>query len=458
MKEVVMPALGMAQETGILLQWLKTEGEEVAKGEPLMEIETDKAAVEVEAPASGVLANITAWPGDEIPVGQVIARILTLVEAVAQKGEEGEKRRGEAEAVSLPPRLLTSSPVAARIAAEYNVDLSQINPDSNRIQKADVLAYLNQKDEGGGMKAESHPSRLPASPKARRLAAEYGLNLAAIAGSGPDGAVLAADVAEAQKQRSEEAKKRRDGETGLKEVPTFQRSNVPTFEPAATLQTLTMSKLWRIAADRLTQSWTTVPHFYLIREVNATQLIAWRERASGRATEKISYTDLLVKITAVALRQHPRLNAMWHEGSIVLNNEVNIGLAVAVEEGLIVPVIHQADRLGLNELAARRQELVAKAQANKLSLAEISGGTFTLSNLGMYGVDAFNAIVNPPQAAILAVGRMADRVVPVNGQPAVQPMLTLSLSGDHRVVDGARGAQFLQTLADLVAEPLRLLD
>lgn len=290
-----------------------------------------------------------------------------------------------------------------------------------------------------------HPSRLPASPKARRLAAEQGLDLAAITGSGPDGAVLAADVEAAKLRSIEEAK--------IEEIPTFQPST-----PAATLQTLTMSKLWRIAADRLTQSWTTVPHFYLVREVNTSQLIAWREKVLLRATEKITYTDLLVKIVASALRRHPRLNAMWQEGNIVLNNEVNVGLAVAVDEGLVVPVIQQADQLGLVELAARRKDLVAKAQAGKLSLADISSGTFTISNLGMYGVDAFNAIVNPPQAAILAISRMADRVVPVNGQPAVQPMMTLSLSCDHRVVDGARGAQFLQTLAELIEEPMRLLD
>lgn len=441
-KDVVMPALGMAQETGILLQWLKAPGETVAKGEPLMEVETDKAAVEVEAPASGVLAQVTAQPGDEIPVGQVIARILTTEEVARETPSPTLPLKGGGG---------IASPVAARIAAEHNLDLSQISPDGNRIQKADVLAYLEAKANGGQPTAVG--GRPLASPKARRLAAEQGLDLATIAGSGPDRAVLAADVEEAKKRGAEVAE--------LRETPTLPPSPLPTSQPstpAATLQTLTMSKLWRIAAERLTQSWTTVPHFYLMREVNTTQLIAWRQKVLLRATEKITYTDLLVKIVAAALRRHPRLNAMWHEGRIMLNDEVNVGLAVALEEGLVVPVIHQADNLGLNELAARRKELVAKAQASKLSLADISGGTFTLSNLGMYGVDAFNAIVNPPQVAILAVSRIVERVVPVNGQPAVQPMMTLSLSCDHRVVDGVRGAQFLQTLAELVEEPMRLLD
>jgi pyruvate dehydrogenase E2 component (dihydrolipoamide acetyltransferase) len=209
---------------------------------------------------------------------------------------------------------------------------------------------------------------------------------------------------------------------------------------------------------RLLQAWTTIPHFYLMREVNASRLVAWREKIQRNAGQKITYTDLLVKLTAAALRRYPRLNASWQNENIVLNPEINMGLAVAVEDGLVVPVIHRADQLSLTQLAARREEIVARARAGKLPLDDLSGGTFTISNLGMYGVDAFNAIINPPQAAILAVSRIADRVVPVNGQPAVQPMMTLSLSCDHRVVDGARGAEFLQALADLIEEPLLLLN
>jgi pyruvate dehydrogenase E2 component (dihydrolipoamide acetyltransferase) len=283
------------------------------------------------------------------------------------------------------------------------------------------------------------------------LAIEHGLELATLKGSGPDGAVLAADVEAAQKRRGEEI---RATELESKEAPAFQPANLPTTPPSS----LPVSRMWQVMAQRLTESWTTIPHFYLVAEANATALIQWREQALSRTTEKITFTDLLVKLVAAALRRHPRLNARWDNNTIVLNQAINVGLAVAVEEGLLVPVIHDADRLGLNQIAARRKEIVAKAQSSKLSLDDLSGGTFTISNLGMYGVDAFNAIVNPPQAAILALGRIAERVVPVNGQPAVQPMLTMTLSCDHRVVDGARAAQFLQTLAELVAEPLRLLD
>jgi pyruvate dehydrogenase E2 component (dihydrolipoamide acetyltransferase) len=211
-------------------------------------------------------------------------------------------------------------------------------------------------------------------------------------------------------------------------------------------------------AERVTQSWTSVPHFYLQREIHASRLIAWRESAQMRNPQKLTFTDLLVKLVAAALRQHPRLNAHWENGQILSAGEINIGLAMAVDEGLLVPVIHAAERLNLGQIAQRRQELMERAQMGKLRLDDLQGGTFTISNLGMYGVDVFNAIINPPQAALLAVGRIAERVVPLNGQPAVLPMMTLSLSCDHRVVDGARGAQFLQTLAEFIEEPLSLLE
>jgi pyruvate dehydrogenase E2 component (dihydrolipoamide acetyltransferase) len=392
-----------------------------------------------------VLANVTAQPGDEIPVGQVIAVILSADETETQRPEEAERRGGKVEATSSPPRLVTSSPVAARMAAEHNLDLSQIKPDGSRIQKADVVAFLENKANGG--QRSTAGGRALASPKARRLAQEHQLDLAAIAGSGPEGAVITVDVEAAKRRRDEDMVRRGREEAELQKSPTLQPSALP------------VSRMWQVMAQRLTESWTTIPHFYLAAEANATGLVQWRERAMQRASEKITFTDLLVKLVAAALRRHPRLNARWDSNkTIVLNEAVNVGLAVAVEEGLVVPVIHGADQLGLNEIARRRQELVSKAQNGKLSLDDLSGGTFTISNLGMYGVDAFNAIVNPPQAAILALGRIADRVVPVNGQPAVQPMLTMTLSCDHRVVDGTRGAQFLQTLAELVAEPMRLLD
>ena len=211
-------------------------------------------------------------------------------------------------------------------------------------------------------------------------------------------------------------------------------------------------------AERMTASWTTAPHFYLAREVNVSRLVAWRERANQRTGARVTYTDLLVKLVAAGLGRHPGVNASWRDGAIVRHADINIGLAVAIDEGLIVPVIHRADALSLAEIATRREDLVSRGQAGTLRPADIQGGGLTISNLGMYGVDAFNAILNPPQAAILAVGRIADRVVAVKGQPVVQPTMVLSLACDHRALDGARAAQFLGALADLIEEPLALLD
>lgn len=426
-KDVIMPALGMAQETGTLLRWFKATGDSVTKGEPLMEVETDKAAVEIEAPASGTLSSVTAQVGDVIPVGQRIALILAPGES------EGISPPQKIEAASTPqsdskPLSVAATPVAVRLAAEHNLDISKIKPNGGQIRKEDVLAYLDNQNKPVPF------DRVLASPKARRLAQDRGLELKSISGTGPDGAVLASDV-----------------------LSLGADLSVSAVE-AQELETLAVSRGWRVMVDRLSEAWRTIPHFYLMREVNAARLVTWREVVQNGSSEKITYTDLLVRLTAAALRKYPRLNASWQNGNIVLNADINIGLAVAVEEGLLVPVIQQADVMTLSQLASRRSEIVARAKAGKLALDDLSGGTFTISNLGMYGVDAFNAIVNPPQAAILAVSRIADRVVPVNRQPAVQPMMTLSLSCDHRVVDGARGAEFLQALAELIEEPLQLLN
>jgi len=446
----------MSQDTGKIIQWLKSEGEQVVKGEPLVEIETDKATVEIEAPANGVLARVSAAAGEDIPVGQVIAAILAP-EEVDNKTDASADTVGaevmDADAINRVPTA-GASPLAWRIAAEHKVDLNQVKSSGRRIQKADVLAYLQNRENAdanvGTRLIASATARLTrASPKARRLAFEQGKDLAEIKGTGPQGAVLAADVLAAAAQATARPAELA-GVVPAAEMPVAMANGAGEND-------LAVSNIWRIMAERTTQGWTSVPHFYLVREVNVSRLISWREQVLKRSAEKITYTDLLVKIVAAALRMHPRVNASWHEGRIILKQAVNVGLAVAVEEGLVVPVIQQADTLGLGEIARRRVELVAKAQAGKLRPQDISDGTFTISNLGMYNVDAFNAIINQPQAAILAVGRIAERVVPVNGQPAVQPMMVLTLSCDHRAVDGARGAQFLDTVAMLVEEPLGLL-
>ena len=424
---VIMPALEMAQETGKVVRWLKSAGQTVSKGEPIVEIETDKITVEIESPASGVLGNVTAREGDVVPVGQTIAVVLAAGEAAAVTAVPAAVAASAASSSSSGP-VVKASPLARKIAEQHGVDLSQIKTTTGRVEKADVLAHVESLKAPAA--AGNGAARLiAASPKARRLAAERGIDITALRGSGPTGAILTADVPATA-------------------IPSMVRERDDTAP--------TVGRVWRVMAERMTQSWTTAPHFYLVREVNASRLIAWRDRAKT-AIPGITYTDLLVKLVAAAIAQHPRVNVSWKDGAIVQHPDVNIGLAVAIDDGLVVPVIHRANTLGLADIATRRADLASRAQAGKLRPADIQDGTFTISNLGMYGVDAFDAIVNPPQAAILAVGRIADRVVALTGQPVVQPTMVLTLSCDHRALDGARGAQFVSTLADTIDEPLTLL-
>jgi pyruvate dehydrogenase E2 component (dihydrolipoamide acetyltransferase) len=367
-----MPALEMAQETGKLISWLKREGQEVAKGEPLLEVETDKAVMEIEAPGDGVLAGVKVQEGDVVPVGQIIAWLVA----------PGEKAPVEAGSAVAAARTTAQPATAAAPATRATEALSS--------------------------------SGLKISPKARRLAREYSVDLEQVRGTGPDGAITAEDVLAA----------------------------APAVAPE------TLSPVARLMAERTTQSWTTVPHFYLTRDVDATALNAARARLERERGSKLSHTDLLVALAARVLIRHPRLNGSWTGSGVQPNGEVKVGVAVAVQDGVVTVVISAADQVSLAEISAQLRDKAARARAGRLHPADISGATFTLSNLGMYGVDAFHAIITPPQAAILAVGRIADRVVAVNGQAQVRPMMTLTLSCDHRVMDGAVAALFLKDLAE----------
>jgi pyruvate dehydrogenase E2 component (dihydrolipoamide acetyltransferase) len=421
--DVILPALGIAQDTGRIIAWLKAEGDQVIQGEPLVVIETDKAVVDLEAPASGTLIQVSAVAGDEVPVAQVIAVIASPEEAMGSRS-------------LLSPAAPLDSPTESSWSAPYSAHATGAPAASALVRNG----------------------RRAASPKARRIAIERGMNIATIAGSGPGGVVLAADVLASSADAASEWTP--TGAAVAAPAPGSARLALDAQPIAASSAAgdATISSVWRLMAERTTQSWTSVPHFFLLREVNAAALMSWRARAARQVSEEITYTDLLVKIVAEALRHHPRLNASWDQSATTTHDEINIGLAVATENGLVVPVIHQADDLSLKGIARQRADLVKRAQAQRLRLDDLRNATFTISNLGMYGIDAFTAIINPPQAAILAVGRIIDRVVPISGQPSVQPMLTLSLSCDHRVVDGARGAQFLANVAQLIEDPSKLTE
>ncbi len=388
---VVMPALEMAQETGKLLAWRKKEGEHVNKGEPLLEIETDKAVVEVEAPGEGILTGIAAGVGAVIPVGETIAWLVA----------PGEKP---------PARGATAAPAA--------------RATSSATQQAPASVQAAEKQ------AAASPQ---ISPKARRLAKELGVNISQVRGTGPVGTITSEDVQSFADGKSATA-------------------------PAGTE---TLSQVARLMAERTAQSWTSVPHFFLVRDVEASGLIAAQKRFSLQAENTRSrpptITDLLIALVARVLEKHPRMNASWTGEGIRSNPEINISVAMAVKDGVVGTVIHKANTARLAEISTQRRELTDRAREGRLRPADIAGGTFTLSNLGMYKVDAFSAIITPPQAAILAVGSISERIVPVEGKPGIRPMMTMTLSSDHRVVDGARAAEFLSDLADAIREPEKVL-
>jgi pyruvate dehydrogenase E2 component (dihydrolipoamide acetyltransferase) len=376
---VVMPALEMAQETGKLLSWRKQEGDAVTKGEPLLEIETDKAVVEIEAPGDGILSAVSAREGAVVPVGAIIAWLVKPGEPAPSSAPPA--RTGRQSDAGLSAIATSGEPVAGQAAAEIRI-----------------------------------------SPKARRLATERGIDPATIKGSGPGGEVLAGDIPEL----------------------AGNGSGIGNLQSAVfNLQ----SRYHTMMAERTAQSWTSVPHFFLTREAEASGLVVARERFGS------THSDLLVALVARALTKHPVMNASWIDGGIRANAGVHVAIAIATDDAVVAGVIHHADRLSMGEIGVRRKELIDRARAGRLQPADISGATFTISNLGMYHVDAFTAIIVPPQAGILAVGAIADRVVAVDGQPAVRAMISLTLSCDHRVVDGARGAAFLDDVVNAIKRP-----
>lgn len=408
---VVMPALEMAQETGKVVSWRKREGQQVVKGEPLLEVETDKAVVEVESPGDGILSSISAREGAVIPVGQTIAWLLApgeappIVTAPAQTG-----RRSDSTPAASAATAAASAPAAAA------------------------------------------PSEVRISPKARRLAREHSVDVTRLRGSGPGGEILAEDVMNAA------------GTSGSAvAAPASAAVAVPVQAKSPAAGELEqLGAVGRLMAQRTAQSWTTVPHFFVTRDADAGGLLEFHDRVSVEVQRargfKATLTDVLVALVARVLTRHPRMNASWTGEAIRRNSDINIGLAIAVEEGVVAPVLHKANLSKIEEIAARRRELAERAKAGHLQPADITGGTFTISNLGMYNVDAFTAIIVPPQAGILAVGRVGDRVVAMNGKPAVRPMLSLTLSTDHRVADGARAAQFLNDLVEAIREPRKWLE
>jgi pyruvate dehydrogenase E2 component (dihydrolipoamide acetyltransferase) len=396
--EVILPRLGQGMESGTIVRWLKSEGEPVEKGEPLFELDTDKVTQEVEAEAAGVLLKIAVAEG-EVPVGQTVAFIGAEGEDVPEVGVD------ETSGTRYPPVAEREPPVERRVP-------------------------------GTGLYDGSN-GRVKASPLARRIARERGVELSGIRGTGPDGRIVAEDVERA--------------EAGAPTSASDKLLQAPV--PSGEVERIPLTNIRKTIARRLTEAWQ-IPVFQLQASADMTRTNALVAKLRERDPDvRVTVTDVLTKVCAQALMRHREVNAEFTEDAILIHPSANVGLAVAAPQGLVVPVIRMAERLSLTEIAHVRADLVGRARESKLRAEDLEGGTFTISNLGMYAVERFTAVLNPPQAAIVAVGATEERVVPVDGGTAVRPMVTLTGTFDHRAVDGAPAAAFLQTLKESLEDP-----
>ena len=409
--EVKLPRLGQGMEAGTIVRWLKSEGEQVEKGEPLYEVDTEKVTQEVEAEASGVLLKIAVESG-EVPVGRTVAVI----------GEKGEEVTLQQEA---PDK-------GAEASAEKPAEAPAREVEREEGREAAAVAAEVEAAEAAPAAAPTNGGRIKASPLARRMARERGIELSALTGTGPDGRIVAEDV-----ERFEAA------------PPARAAAPVPTGE----VESVPLTSVRKTIARRLTEAWQ-VPVFELTVSADMTRANALVEGVRELDPEvRVTVTDLLVKLCAQALVRHPDVNVQFTEDALLRLPSANVGIAVAAPKGLVVPVVHGAERLSLAEVARVRADVVGRSREGKLRREDLEGGTFTISNLGMFDVERFVAVLNPPEAAILAVAATEDRVVAVGGEPAVRPMMTMTLTVDHRAVDGAPAAEFLRTVRAFVEEP-----
>ena len=415
--EVKLPRLGQGMESGVIVKWLKSEGEKVEKGDALYELETEKVTQEVEAEASGVLLKIAVQEGE--------AQVGTTVAVIGEEGEEATSppepsaNGGAAQAVD-EDQQEEGAPGEARDDERERGRAASVEP-AGQIEEAKPAATPSA--DGG---------RLKASPLARRIARERGIDLSSLRGTGPEGRVVAEDVERA----------------GAAATPAAAAS-------AGEIETVQLSTLRKTIARRMTEAWQA-PAFQIAMSADMSRALALRERLVERRREgepKPTVSDVLTKVSAAALMRHRAVNAHYAGDSIQLFPTANIGLAVAIPNGLVVPVIQSCERKSIAELAAARAELVERARAGKLQQADLEGGTFTISNLGMYGVEQFVAVLNPPQAAILAVGAAEERPVAADGELVVRSMMTMTLTCDHRTIDGATASEFLRTVKALLEEP-----
>ncbi len=444
--ELKMLQMDQTMTKGKIGKWLVKEGDTVTEGQPLLEIETDKVVHEQESPTDGIIAQILAEEGTNVPVNAILAVIGAPGEEVARieadtASEQPVQAKPEQPKPTPSPTgdAPKASPAARQLAEKLTIDLTEVKPSGpgGRILESDVQRYIDLR----GPAPSAETTRLKASPLARRLAKEHGVDLTSIAGSGPDGRIVRDDVLQVA--------------STIPEVPTVE---TPAIQQP--VEVIAMDGIRGIIAERMTLSLQTNASVTLHTEVDATALVELRgmlnEKLQAREVN-LTYTDLLVKVVANALSEHPRLNATLTDEGIHLLPEINIGVAVALEDGLVVPVVRNADKERLSEISTQVKDFAERARDNQLTPGELQGGTFTITNLGNFGIDAFTPIINPPESAILGVGRILKKPVVHNDEIVIRSMLTLSLTFDHRVVDGAPAAQFLQTVSNYIQDPYLLL-
>ena len=439
-KEIIMPKFGFTQEESEILEWLKKDGDKVEKGDPIATVSTDKLSMEVEAPESGILSGVRYKVGDIVPVTKIIAYILQPSESLPAEAESAKpaaapKAAEKPAAAPAPVAAGNATPIAQRMMQDAGIgaDVLQGSGPEGKITKADVEAYVTQQ------KTEKASGKIAATPAAKRVAAESSTDLASITGSGPQGRIQEADVRSA---------------AVVGTAPAAQTIGAPsTAEPTR----IPLRGMRRIIAENMTKSWQQAPEITFQVDINMDTARTLREVSAKKingVVKKFSYTALLTKIVAWALLRHPTMNSRLEGNEVVLIPYVHMGVGVAIPDGLIVPVIKNAEQKGIFQIHDELKDLAEKARNNKLVPEDLEGGTFTISNLGMYGIDRFTAIINPPQSAILAVGNIVEKFVPdENKNPVLKPIMSVVAIADHRVIDGAVVAQFLADVKNGLENP-----
>ena len=445
-KEIIMPKFGFTQEESEILEWLKQDGDKVDKGDPIAVVSTDKISMEVEAPESGIIGGIRYKVGDVVPVTRIIAYVLQPGEKVPETNAAVPASQAEApdapaveekaaQPVAAPSsNTFSISPVAQRLAADLNIDVSQISGSGRdgQVTKKDVEDFVAALKAGAG--------KVNATPAARRIAQEKGVDLHVLGGSGPNGRIQAVDVSSARFSAPA-------AQPVMAAAP-----NMGAIPGLKVLKEIPLVGMRRTIAQNMQRSMQQAPHMFLQVDVEMDAAEGLRKLANQNKVAdapKISVTALIVKAVAWALKQNPIINSQYTDEKIIEYADINIGIATALDNGLIVPVIHNADSKDLVKISRELGDLAQRARSNKLQPDDLSGGTFTISNLGMFGIDRFTAIINPPQSAILAVGKMNKVFVPdENDQPVLQRQVAFTLSADHRVMDGSQAAKFLTDLKD----------